>query len=78
MDSNEYPMAYRLPDGERIAILETENKVFREELKDIGKKLDELLELKAKGFGALSLVTLLLGSGAIGLVILLVNMFRGH
>lgn len=78
MDNNEFPMGYRLPDGERIAILETQMKLVTQELGEIGKKLDDLLELKAKGFGALSLVTLLLGSGAIGLILLLVNMFRGH
>lgn len=78
MDNNELPMGYILPNGERIAILETQVRVLTSELRDIGKKLDDLLELKAKGFGALSLVTLLLGSGAIGLIFLVVNLFRGH
>lgn len=75
---NEYPMAYRLPDGERIAILETQVKLLTTELTDIGKKLDDLLDLKAKGYGALSLITLLLGSGAIGVIVLVLNMFRAH
>lgn len=78
MPNNELPMSYRLPDGERIAILETRVQMIEEKLTDIGNKLDQLLDLKAKGMGAFTLVSLIVGSGALGLIFLLVNLFKGH
>lgn len=57
---------------ERVAVLENQ----MEDLKEIKEKLDELLQLKAKGTGALTLVGLIFGSGAIGLVLMIVNFFR--
>lgn len=70
---NEY--AYK-PIGERVAVLETEQDTFRADLKDIKDKLDELLTLKAKGMGAFGLVSLLIGSGLIGIVFTLVQFFN--
>ena len=70
------------PIGERAAILETrtdevelEIKVIRDELKEITKKLDELLHLKSKGMGALGLIGLVVGSGLLGLITVVVEFF---
>ena len=67
-------------DGERIAVLETKVTALETRLGSIEGKLDQLLELKSKGMGALSLVGLLLGSGIIGVILTVVNLFgqRSH
>lgn len=59
--------------AERIAVLEAESDTMKQDLKDIKGKLDELLELKSRGMGALWLVSLLIGSGTMGLIIAIVN-----
>lgn len=50
---------------ERISVLETERIQTKEDIKEIKAKLDELLQLKSKGLGALWFITMLfvLGSG---------------
>lgn len=66
-------------DLERIAILETKFEEVQKDLTKIGSKLDELLELKSRGFGAFWLVGLIFGSGVIGLAVAAVNFFKpGH
>lgn len=72
MDSNNNE--YR-PIGERVAILETQITSIHDELRAIRDQLDQLLDLKAKGMGAFGLVSLLVGSGLIGLVVMLFNIF---
>jgi hypothetical protein len=62
---------------ERVAILETNQAKTEATLEDIVAKLDSLLELKAKGMGAVGLVSLVVGSGLIGLVVLVINFFKG-
>lgn len=61
---------------ERVARLEERMK----DLSEIKEKLDQLLELKSKGMGAIGLVSLIVGSGVIGLAITLWNVFfpRNH
>lgn len=60
---------------ERVAVLE----IQMEDLKEIKSKLDELIQLKSQGMGALTLVGIILGSGAIGLIMMVVNFFKqGH
>ncbi len=49
---------------ERIAVLENQ----MEELKEIREKLDELIQLKHQGMGAITLVSILVGSGVLGLI----------
>jgi hypothetical protein len=39
-----------------------------EELKEIREKLDELIQLKHQGMGAITLVSILVGSGVLGLI----------
>jgi hypothetical protein len=62
---------------ERIAVLETNAIATTQKLNEIGQQLDSLLELKAKGMGALGLVSLVVGSGLLGIIGLLINYFRG-
>jgi len=64
-------------EGERIAVLETKYQVMEEKLDKIAEQLNSLLELKAKGIGAIGLVSLILGSGIIGIVTMAINYFKG-
>lgn len=65
--------------SERVAVLETNQSADRITLQSIEGKLDSLLELKAKGMGAFWLVSLVIGSGVLGLVAIVTNMFsRPH
>jgi hypothetical protein len=61
----------------RVAVLETKFEQMEEDLKKISSKLDELLELKAKGMGAVGLVSLVVGSGVLGLIMMVINFFKG-
>lgn len=66
-------MSYKsLTQAERIASLEVEVVELKNTVKALDSKIDELLTLKAKGSGALWLLTLVFGagimSGAAGLV----------
>lgn len=69
---SEYPK----PIGERVAVVETRIEDIGSKLDEIERKLDELLQLKAKGMGAFGLVSLLVGSGLIGLVYTIVQFFN--
>lgn len=62
---------------ERVAVLETKVANMEIILNQIDGKLDELIQLKAKGLGAISLVTLLIGSGLIGVIFTVWNMLKG-
>lgn len=62
---------------ERVAVLETNVAQLQETMDSVSVKLDNLLELKAKGMGAIGLVSLILGSGVIGLITLIVSFFKG-
>jgi len=67
------------PQGERISILETQQKSTDITLDDINKKLDDLLELKHKGMGALTLISILFASaaGLAGFLAAIVGVFKG-
>lgn len=52
-----------MSDSERIAVLETELKIYKAEISEINAKLDSLLELKNKGAGAFWLASALFGIG---------------
>lgn len=60
--------------AERVAVLETK----LEKLDSIESKLDDLLHLKSKGMGALWLVSLLVGSGMLGLVAAVISFFHNR
>jgi hypothetical protein len=64
------------PLNERVAVLETKFEDFDTKLETIGKKLDDLLTLKAQGMGALGLVSLLVGSGLVGILITVIQFFN--
>ncbi len=64
------------PLGERIAVLETKMEQYELDVKNINEKLDELLELKHKSAGALGLISLIIGSGVIGLITLITQYFN--
>lgn len=53
--------------AERIAVLEFQVRLMQITVEETNKKLDQLLELKTKGMGAVWLVSLLFGSGLLGL-----------
>lgn len=55
--------------GERIARLEERVSELDSRMERIEQKLDALLELKNKGAGAFWLMSLIVGSGVLGLVI---------
>lgn len=61
---------------ERIAVLETKQVAMDEKIDNIITKLDTLLELKTKGMGALGLVGLIMGSGVIGVIMMVVGLFK--
>lgn len=72
MDNNERPI------NERVAVLETLQSATTTSLNTIEGKLDELLQLKAKGMGALSLVSVLIGSGILGVIALVWQFFTNR
>ena len=61
--------------SERVAVLETKFDGAVTTIGNIEAKLDQLLELKAKGTGAFQLVGLILGSGIIGVIGLIMSVF---
>lgn len=63
--------------GQRVAVLETEWQRTKDDLKEIKEKLDELLQLKSRGIGAIQLVSLIIGSGVIGIIVTVMNLFSG-
>jgi hypothetical protein len=66
-----------IKDGERIAVMEHQVSELVDDVKNINAKLDQLLELKAKGMGAVQLATLIIGSGVIGIVSSLIMWIKG-
>lgn len=60
---------------ERISILETQFDQYKIDTKEIKDKLDELIQLKAKGVGALWLVSLIVGTGLFGLFSSMIALF---
>lgn len=63
--------------AERIAVLELKVNTMQTGQDSINEKLDELLQLRAKGMGAFWLASALLGTGIIGLVLALVQWMKG-
>ena len=63
--------------AERIAVLELEVDLLKEQLKTMNGKLDELLVLRHKGLGAFWLASTLFGTGIVGAVFAFYNYVRG-
>lgn len=70
-------MTQDLTDKERVAVLEIELFQLKQDLKDIKDKLNELLDLKAKGLGAIGLMSIIVGSGFLGMLVVLWKSFTG-
>lgn len=65
--------------NERLAVLEIKHDILAKEVTDMSGKLDQLLELKSKGMGAVWLIGLLIGGGAMTAVGFITQFFnRGH
>lgn len=62
--------------SERVAVLETKYDLIDKKMTSIETKLDDLLHLKSKGTGALQLAGLILGSGILGFVVMLWQVFQ--
>jgi tetrahydromethanopterin S-methyltransferase subunit B len=79
MDKSDEIIYAILPIGERVASLETRQEHTEETLNKIVTKLDELLELKQKGMGAVKLVSILAvsASGIVGFVAFIINFLSG-
>lgn len=69
-------MANDLTLPERVAVLETEWDAAKDELVQIKEKLDELLHLKSKGVGAFWFVSILIGSGLVGIFSSILSIFN--
>lgn len=72
-----------MTQGERITALEVENRLvklevseLRIEAKEMNRKLDELLLLRAKGQGAFWLGTVVFGTSLAGLISYVVSIFK--
>lgn len=80
MDQNNDIVYAIRPLGERVASLETRQDGTDEKLDQIVHKLDELLELKLKGMGAVKLISILAvsASGLAGLLAFILNIFTGR
>lgn len=74
--------------SERLAIVETEVKLIKDELHEhkldtkhqfeiVNGKLDDLIQLKYKGMGAFWLAASIIGSGIGGLLLSVLNYFKG-
>lgn len=61
--------------AERMAVLELEVKNLKAEVQSTNAKLDELLELKSKGMGAFWLLSILAGSGILGVIAMIKGYF---
>jgi len=65
-----------IEQAEKVAVLELEVRLLRENLQNITNKLDELLALRQKGLGAFWLASTLLGTGIVGAVVAIINYWR--
>lgn len=65
-----------IEQAQRVAVLELEVKLLRENLQVITNKLDELLILRQRGLGAFWLASTLLGTGIVGTVVAIINYWR--
>lgn len=66
-----------LKDAERIAVMEHQVGQLNERVQSMDEKLDQLLELKAKGMGAFWFASLIVGTGVAGMFTTIVSWIRG-
>jgi len=70
-------MTMLIKDGERIAVVEHQVSKLVDDVKKMDDKLDQLLELKAKGMGAFWFASLIVGTGVAGMFTTFVTWFKG-
>lgn len=61
---------------ERLTALEVRVEELRDESKEIGKKLDDLLAMRNKGIGAFWLASSLIGTGMLGVFLQMIGWFK--
>ena len=66
-----------IKDGERIAVVEHQVSKLVHDVKSMDEKLDQLLELKAKGMGAFWFASLIVGTGVAGMFSTFLAWFKG-
>lgn len=66
-----------MTEGERIATLETLVALHRDELREVNRKLDDLLSLRDRGLGAFWLAASLIGTGVVGTVLTFISWLKG-
>lgn len=66
-----------IKDGERIAVVEHQVSKLVNDVKSMDEKLDQLLELKAKGMGAFWFASLIVGTGVAGMFSTFLSWFKG-
>lgn len=79
-ETNDQEIQYIIrPIGERVSILESQHEAIEGKLNDIMEKLDGLLQLKYKGMGAISFVSILIASatGILGVIAAVMGFFNG-
>lgn len=78
MAEHEHRVYAVVPVGERVSALETRMDNFEEKLDKMMGQLDELLEIKHKGMGAIGLVSLLIisASGLAGVITFVLSIFN--
>ena len=70
-------MTMAIKDGERIAVVEHKVEELSQRVKGMDDKLDQLLELKAKGMGAFWFASLIVGTGVAGMFTTFIAWFKG-
>ena len=67
-----------LSPAERLAVLETKFDQMKEDHNVIMTKLDDLLELKHKGLGAVWFISLIVGAGITAAIGTIISLVKGH
>lgn len=78
-DHNEQRV-YVVPVGERVSALEIRTGNLEDKVDELIKKIDELLEIKHKGMGAIGLVSVLIvaASGLVGVITFVLSLLNHH
>lgn len=78
MADHEHRLYAVVPVGERVSALEQRMENFEEKLDKIRLQLDELLEIKHKGMGAIGFVSILIvaASGLAGVITFVVSLYN--
>jgi len=70
-------MTMTIKDGERIAVVEHKVEQLSQDVQKMDAKLDQLLELKAKGMGAFWFASLIVGTGVAGMFTTVLAWIKG-